>query len=116
MIKAHAFLEAALTNLLADHLGKDDLLPVFAYLETNNVRTGKLAFVKAFDLLDKGARRFIHTLSELRTIWYMKSATSISNLTRMWRAPIVHLPLTGLHHFHKGVIKRPDEFFALPIG
>ncbi|NTU61991.1 MAG: hypothetical protein HGB05_01005 [Chloroflexi bacterium] len=66
VIKSHAFLEAALTHLLADHLGKDDLLPVFAYLETSNVRTGKLAFVKAFDLLDKGARRFIHTLSELR--------------------------------------------------
>jgi hypothetical protein len=66
VIKAHAFLEAALTHLLADHLGKDDLVPVFAYLETSNVRTGKLAFVKAFDLLDKGARRFIHTLSELR--------------------------------------------------
>jgi hypothetical protein len=66
VIKAHAFLEAALTHLLADHLGKEDLLPVFAYLETSNVRTGKLAFVKAFDLQDKGARRFIHTLSELR--------------------------------------------------
>ena len=66
VIKAHAFLEAALTHLLADHLGREDLLPVFAYLETSNVRTGKLAFVKAFDLLDKGARRFIHTLSELR--------------------------------------------------
>jgi hypothetical protein len=66
VIKSHAFLEAALTHLLAEHLGKEDLLPVFAYLETSNVRTGKLAFVKAFDLLDKGARRFIHTLSELR--------------------------------------------------
>ena len=66
VIKSHAFLEAALTHLLADHLDKDDLLPVFAYLETSNVRTGKLAFVKAFDLLDKGARRFIHLLSELR--------------------------------------------------
>jgi hypothetical protein len=66
VIKSHAFLEAALTHLLADHLGREDLLPVFAYLETSNIRTGKLAFVKAFDLLDKGARRFIHTLSELR--------------------------------------------------
>ncbi len=66
VIKTHAFLEAALTHLLADHLGKEDLVPVFAYLETSNVRTGKLAFVKAFDLLDKRARRFIHTLSELR--------------------------------------------------
>ncbi len=66
VIKSHAFLEAALTHLLVEHLGTEDLLPVFAYLETSNVRTGKLAFVKAFDLLDKGARRFIHTLSELR--------------------------------------------------
>lgn len=66
VIKIHAFLEAVLTHLLAEHLGQPDLLAVFAYLETSNVRTGKLAFVKAFDLLDKGARRFVHTLSELR--------------------------------------------------
>jgi hypothetical protein len=66
VIKSHAFIEAALTHLLAGHLGKPDLLPVFAHLETSNTRTGKLAFVKAFDLLDKGARRFIHTLSEIR--------------------------------------------------
>lgn len=66
VIKMHAFLEAVLTHLLAEYLGKPDLLPVFAYLETSNVRTGKLAFVRAFDLLDKGARRFVHTLSELR--------------------------------------------------
>ena len=66
VIKTHAFLEAVLTHLLAEYLGKPDLLPVFAYLETSNVRTGKLAFVRAFDLLDKGARRFVHTLSELR--------------------------------------------------
>jgi hypothetical protein len=64
VIKSYAFLEAALTHLLADHLGKEDLLPVFAYLETSNVRTGKLAFVKTFDLLDKGARRFIHALQD----------------------------------------------------
>ena len=66
VIKTHAFLEAILTHLLAEHLGKPDLLTVFAYLETSNVRTGKLAFVRAFDLLDKGARNFIHSLSELR--------------------------------------------------
>ncbi len=66
VIKTHAFLEAILTHLLAEYLGKPDLLTVFAYLETSNVRTGKLAFVRAFDLLDKGARNFIHSLSELR--------------------------------------------------
>ena len=66
VIKIHAFLEAILTHLLAEYLGKPDLLTVFAYLDTSNVRTGKLAFVRAFDLLDKGARNFIHSLSELR--------------------------------------------------
>ena len=66
VIKVHAFLEAILTHLLAEHLGQPDLLDIFAYVETSNVRTGKLAFVRAFDLLDKGARHFIHSLSELR--------------------------------------------------
>ena len=88
VIKAHAFLEAALTHLLADHLGKEDLLPVFAYLETSNVRTGKLAFVKAFDLLDKGARRFIHTLSELRN----DLVHEISNVRFTFAAYVSSLP------------------------
>lgn len=66
VIKLHAFLEATLTYLLASYLKSQDLVPVFARLETSNIRTGKLAFVKAFDLLSKPARRFVHELSELR--------------------------------------------------
>jgi hypothetical protein len=87
VIKARAFIEAALTHLLADHLGKEDLLPSFAYLETSNVRTGKLAFVKAFDLLDKGARRFIHTLSELRN----DLVHEISNVNFKFETYVAHL-------------------------
>lgn len=66
VIKAHSFVEAALTHLLVMHFGNPALEPVFAQLQTSNLRTGKLAFVEACDLLDKPARRFVHSLSELR--------------------------------------------------
>ncbi|MFN8471283.1 MAG: hypothetical protein U0822_03610 [Anaerolineae bacterium] len=66
VIKAHSFVEAALTHLLVTHFGNPALEPIFAQLQTSNPRTGKLAFIEACDLLDKPARRFVHSLSELR--------------------------------------------------
>ncbi|MFN8482181.1 MAG: hypothetical protein U0768_03850 [Anaerolineae bacterium] len=66
VIKAHSFVEAALTHLLVVHFGNPALEPIFAQLQTSNPRTGKLAFIEACDLLDKPARRFVHSLSELR--------------------------------------------------
>ncbi len=66
VIKAHSFVEAAMTHLLVTHFGNPALEPIFAQLQTSNPRTGKLAFAEACDLLDKPARRFVHSLSELR--------------------------------------------------
>ncbi|MFN8497744.1 MAG: hypothetical protein U0641_07800 [Anaerolineae bacterium] len=66
VIKAHSFVEAALTHLLVVHFGNPALEPIFAQLQTSNPRTGKLAFIEACGLLDKPARRFVHSLSELR--------------------------------------------------
>ncbi|MBC7948355.1 MAG: hypothetical protein H7Y42_10780 [Chitinophagaceae bacterium] len=76
IIKAHALLEAAVTHLLCKALQKDKLLPIFSFLELSNKSSGKIAFVKALDLLDKEDRRFISSLSELRN----KLVHNVSNV------------------------------------
>ena len=66
VIKSHAFIEAALSHLISEALSEAALHDVFANIETSNNRSGKLAFIKALNLLDEEARRFIRALSELR--------------------------------------------------
>lgn len=65
IIKLHALVEAAVAHLLAATCG-DKLLDVFSRLELSSLETGKLAFAKALDLLDKRERKFIRKLSEIR--------------------------------------------------
>ena len=66
IIKLHAFIEAAVSHLLSKALGQDKLLGIFTRLELGNKQTGKIAFIKALDLLEKTDRRFIDELSKLR--------------------------------------------------
>lgn len=66
VIKSHALVEALLTYLLSQQFANVNVGNIFAFLDTSNPRTGKLAFVKAFALLDDAARRFVRGLSELR--------------------------------------------------
>jgi hypothetical protein len=46
IVKSHAFLEAAISHLLADSLSEPAFQAVFANTETSNSRSGKLAFLK----------------------------------------------------------------------
>jgi hypothetical protein len=66
VIKLHALLETAVSQLLVNALARKELADVFASLEMSNTKTGKLAFVKALDLLPKAHLDFIRALSELR--------------------------------------------------
>lgn len=66
VIKAHALVEGALSHLLASATMDPRLVKIFQRLETSNDVTGKLAFIKAMDLLTPHRRRFIKKLSELR--------------------------------------------------
>ncbi|GEM_PF-1269918 len=76
VIKSHALVEALLTFLLSAHVANHDVGSIFAFLDTSNPRTGKLAFAKAFGLLSPDARRFIRDLSELRN----KLVHNVSNV------------------------------------
>ena len=66
IIKLHAFIEAATSHLLIKALGHEKLMSIFTRLELGNKQTGKIAFIKALNLLEKTDRRFIGQLSKLR--------------------------------------------------
>lgn len=66
IIKLHSFLEAAVTHMLIEALGKPELQDIIARFEISNLKTGKLAFTKSLALLDKDSQRFIQKLSEVR--------------------------------------------------
>lgn len=66
VIKLHAFIEGCLTNAICSVLGRPELEDVIARLDTSNNQSGKLAFIKRLEMLNKPQRRFIATLSDLR--------------------------------------------------
>jgi hypothetical protein len=66
VIKFHAFIEASLNRLLVAHFQDERLYPIFARLDVSDQTKGKLAFVKALDLLPQEWRSFIRQFSEIR--------------------------------------------------
>lgn len=66
IIKAHALIESATSNMLTLYFGKNELWNIFSRLEMNNKKTGKLAFLSELNLLNNRQRGFISSLSELR--------------------------------------------------
>ena len=66
VIKSHALIEAALTTLLASHFGRPELREFIEYLETSNIRTGKVALLSNQKILTKNQITFIRKFSELR--------------------------------------------------
>jgi DNA-binding MltR family transcriptional regulator len=66
IIKCHALLEAAVSQLITHNIGDTRLLPIFERLELSNNNTGKVAFLKSLGLLNTKSRSFIQCMSELR--------------------------------------------------
>ena len=70
VIKMHGILETALNHLILNRLSLPTVVPkmadVISRLETNDRRTGKIAFIKAYDLLPDEACLFVRMLSEVR--------------------------------------------------
>jgi len=65
IIKAHALIEAAVSTMLTRALDQK-LKSVIEHIGLGNTKTGKLAFVKALQLLDNKHINYIKKLSELR--------------------------------------------------
>lgn len=66
VVKTHALIEVAVSELLAAQIGDPRARPVFARLPLSDTYLGKLAFVKRLDLLAAPKLRFIRKFSELR--------------------------------------------------
>lgn len=66
VIKAHALIETAVTDMLVRHLGEIELTKIIELLPLSDNRTGKIAVARQLKLLDDKQRRFVRFLSELR--------------------------------------------------
>jgi hypothetical protein len=68
VIKMHALLEAALNHLLLMQCDNPAMAQIVSALDTSNDRTGKIALIKAYDLLQASSRMFMRRFSELRNM------------------------------------------------
>jgi hypothetical protein len=66
VIKMHAIVEAALNHLLMTRLNDPKLNEIIGKLATNDQRKGKMAFIKAYDLLPENSCLFVRLLSKIR--------------------------------------------------
>jgi hypothetical protein len=76
VIKVHGLIEASLNQLLLNELNKPELETFISRIETADERTGKLAVVRACNLLNKNVCTFVRALSVLRN----KLVHNIKNL------------------------------------
>jgi uncharacterized protein YutE (UPF0331/DUF86 family) len=68
VIKSHALLEAAVTQMLVEHLGESKLKRYIERLPLSDSQMGKIVIAKQLGLLDEKQRKFIRWFSELRNI------------------------------------------------
>ena len=68
IIKMHAIFEAAATYILSHRTRNRQLKEIFSKIELSNKKTAKIAFIKAYEILDSEERGYISMLSELRNL------------------------------------------------
>ena len=66
VIKLHALFECAVAEQLTRTFRRRELADVFSRFELSNTKTGKLALIKALNLLPTAHIQFVRKLSELR--------------------------------------------------
>lgn len=66
IIKLHALIETAMNQLITYAIGDGRVLEIVMRLDASDKHRGKMAFIKAMELLPSEARTFISTLSQLR--------------------------------------------------
>jgi hypothetical protein len=127
VIKMHSLLETAVSQLLTNALGRNELADIFAALEMSNTKTGKIAFASALGLLPKQHLDFIRSLSELRNQERQKrSPRDAQKLADKWAFAIQDgdKPIEPLARYHFSA-KHPETaeplsrqlmFFGNPKG
>jgi len=101
VIKAHALIESAVTEMLIARIGEPVLKPIVERLPLSDSQVGKMLLAKQLGLLSDGQRRFVRWFSELRnqlvhkvenvsftfeTHWVKLD----SNQRKNWRESIIH--------------------------
>jgi hypothetical protein len=66
VIKVHALLEAALTHLIVEGLGKPELAEVVGHISTGDTRKGRLVIAQKLKLLENPSIAFVRRLSSIR--------------------------------------------------
>ena len=66
VLKLQALLESAVSDLITRSLQRSELTDIFSQLAMSGEATGKIAFVKALNLLPNGHIEFIKALSKIR--------------------------------------------------
>jgi hypothetical protein len=66
VIKSHALIEAATTEMIIHHLGEERLKGIVERLPLSDTQFGKIAVVKNLALLDDHQRKFVRWFSGLR--------------------------------------------------
>jgi hypothetical protein len=66
VVKVHAYIEAAMNQLLTAHFNDSRLDEIIQRMDMGNKMRGKLGLIKALDLLPPEAWSFVKLLSELR--------------------------------------------------
>jgi len=99
VIKLHALLESALSELITRALQRKQLSDIFSRIEMSNTKTGKLAFVRALNLLPAGHIQFMRKLSELRNVIAHKIQNTGINLVETFKAETAKLTPKQLRKF-----------------
>jgi len=66
IVKLHSLIEATCTSLLTEELGRKEIFDAFSQVQVGTPKSGKLAFIKALDLLPAEHIKFIETLGWVR--------------------------------------------------
>jgi hypothetical protein len=66
VVKLHALVESAASDFITRALGRKELADIFSRIEISKPQTGKVAFIRALDLLPVGHTKFIENLSKIR--------------------------------------------------
>ena len=119
IIKLHALVEAACTDLLLHRFDEPSLKNIISRLELSNKTFGKLAFIKELELLGDTNRRYISSLSEWRNNFVHNVQNCNASLNKivlsmdknkLKKFALDFSPLeTTLQKFTKGPIELLDE-------
>lgn len=66
VVKLHALMESTTTHILVSHFGDERLATPISWMENGEIRKGRIAFIKALELLPENRIPFITKFSTLR--------------------------------------------------